>query len=478
MKTFFRVLAQPAAVCFIAGLSIVASATAVRAQIFNPETFTLKNGMQVVVIPNHRVPVLSHMVYYKVGAADETPGKTGLAHMVEHMMFKGTKAVPAGVFSQLVAKNGGRDNAFTTADFTAYYQNVAADKLELVMKLESDRMANLSLKDADFLPERQVVIEERRMRIDNAPAARLNEQLEASLFLNSPYHHPVIGWRNEIEKYTLADVVDFHHRWYAPNNAILLVSGDITVARLKPLAEKYYGVIPARAVPPRQRTEEPPPIAARTVELRDPEVHQPNWQRLYLAPSYLSGETRFAYPLQILGEILGGGSTSRLYRSLVVERKLAAMASAGYDPGSLGPTSFSFDASPLPGISMEDLQAAMLAQIRSVVTDGVSAGEVEQAKRRLQTSIVYAKDSYSAGARVLGAALAGGRRIADAEAWPQRIAAVSTDEVNEAARFVLRDEGVVTGLLLPSDPLSADARAATPDPTPKVPAGMPGRELR
>lgn len=477
MKTVFRALSRPATVCLAVALS-VAVAVPARAQVFNPETFTLKNGMQVVVIPNHRVPVLSHMVYYKVGAADEVAGKTGLAHMVEHMMFKGTKAVPAGVFSQLVAKNGGRENAFTTADFTAYYQNVATDKLELVMKLESDRMANLSLKESDFLPERQVVLEERRMRVDNAPAALLNEQVEAALFLNSPYHHPVIGWRDEIEKYVLADVVDFHHRWYAPNNAILLVSGDITVARLKPLAEKYYGVIPARPIPPRQRTEEPAPIAARTVELRDPEVHQPDWQRLYLAPSYRSGETKYAYPLQVLAEILGDGTTSRLYRALVVEQKVAAMASAGYEPGSVGPTSFSFEASPLPGVSMETLQSAVVAQIRSVVADGVSAEEVDQAKQRLHTSIVYAKDSYSAGGRVLGAALASGQSLAEAEDWPRRIAAVSAADVNDAARQVLRDERAVTGLLLPADPGTATTGAVTSAPSARVPAGMSGKELR
>ncbi|HXP96480.1 MAG TPA: pitrilysin family protein, partial [Telmatospirillum sp.] len=428
--------------------------------------------------PNHRVPVVSHMLWYKVGSADEVAGKTGLAHMLEHMMFKGTKTVPAGAFSQLVASNGGRDNAFTTADYTAFYQNVAADKLDLVMKLEADRMTNLSLKDQDFQPERQVVLEERRMRIENEPEALLEEQIEAALFLNSPYHHPVIGWRNEIEKYTLSDIVDFHRRWYAPNNAVLLVSGDITAARLKPLAEKYYGVIPSRPVPLRQRTEEPPPVAARTVDMRDPDVHQPNWERLYLAPSYHSGETKYAYPLQVLAEILGGGTTSRLYKTLVVDQKIAVSAAAGYDPGSIGLSSFSFEASPRSGVSVENLQAAMVAEIQSVATQGVRAEEVDQAKSRLQTAIVYAKDSYASGARVLGAALCTGESVADVEAWPERIAAVTPDLVNEAARQILRDERAVTGRLLPSDPNDATTKAVTSEPAPRLPAGLSGRELR
>lgn len=476
MTMFSRMLRPLAATCLTIGLSVIAAP--VGAQVFNPETFTLSNGMQVVVVTNHRVPVVSHMVYYKVGSADETGGKSGLAHMVEHMMFKGTKTVPAGEFSQTVARNGGRENAFTTADYTAFYQNVAVDRLGLVMKLEADRMANLSLQDKDFQPERQVVLEERRMRIENEPDALLEEQIEAALYLNSPYHHPVIGWRNEIEKYTLRDVVDFHRRWYAPNNAILLVSGDITAAQLKPLAEKYYGVIPARSVPMRQRTEEPPPVAARTVEMRDPDVHQPSWERLYLAPSYHAGDSKYAYPLEILSEVLGGGTTSRLYKSLVVDQKLASSASAGYEPGSIGLTSFVFEASPRAGISMERLQAAMAEQIQTVATQGVSAEEVDQAKQRLHTAIAYAKDSYSSGGRVLGAALATGESVADVEAWPARIAAVTPEQVNEAARQVLRDERAVTGLLLPAGSSDATTEAVTSEPSAKLPAAMSGRELR
>ncbi|MDR3435898.1 pitrilysin family protein [Telmatospirillum sp.] len=473
MQAFSRVLAT---VAIVAGLSIAAPPA--WAQVFNPDSFTLKNGMQVVVIPNHRTPVVSHMVYYKVGSADEVAGKTGLAHMLEHMMFKGTKAVPAGSFSQLVASNGGRENAFTTADYTGFYQNVAVDKLPLVMKLEADRMVNLALQDKDFQPERQVVLEERRMRIENEPQALLEEQLQAALFLNSPYHHPVIGWRNEIEKYVLQDVVDFYRRWYAPNNAILVISGDVTAAQVKPLAEKYYGVLRARPVPERLRTEEPAPIAARTVEMRDPDVHQPVWERLYLAPSYRVGDTKYAYPLQVLSEILGGGATSRLYKSLVVDQNIAAEVAAAYEPDRLGQTSFDFEASPRPGVTVEALQKALVTEIQNVANKGVTAQEVEQAKQRLQTAVIYARDSYHTGGRVLGAALGSGRSIADEEAWPSRISAVTSDEVSEAARQILRDERSVTGLLLPASGDEATTQAVTAEPAQRLAPGMSGRELR
>lgn len=464
----FRALA---AGVFALGLALPLPALA---QVFNPETFTLRNGMQVVVIPNHRVPVVSHMVWYKVGSADEVAGKTGLAHMVEHMMFKGTKTVPAGEFSRLVAQNGGRDNAFTTADYTAFFQNVAVDKLELVMKLESDRMAHLALKDTDFQPERQVVLEERRMRVENSPDSLLAEQMEADLFLNSSYHHPVIGWRTDIEHYKLDDVVAFHQRWYAPNNAVLVVSGDITAAQLKPLAEKYYGSIPARPVPQRVRAEEPPPVAARTVELRDPDVHQPSWSRDYLAASYHQGDTQDAYPLQVLAELLGDGATSRLYKSLVVEQNLAADASADYDPASLGYSQFGVYATPRPGVGMEDLQRAVVAQLQAVAQKGVTDEEVARAKQRLRASVAYARDSFHTGARVLGQALTTGESVADVEAWPQRIEAVTTEQVNKAARDVLRDERSVTGLLLPAGPGEATTE---PRQGGVSPASL-GREIR
>jgi zinc protease len=435
-------------------LMILLSQSPLRAQIFAPQSFTLKNGMQVVVIPNHRVPVVSHMVWYKVGSADEIDGKTGLAHMVEHMMFKGTKKVGPEQFSRLVAANGGQENAFTNEDYTAFFQNVAKDKLPLMMQLEADRMANLALRDADFQPERQVVIEERRMRTENEPEALLQEQMRAALFLDGGYHHPVIGWHQDIDAYQIADVVDFHRRWYAPNNAILVVSGDITADQLRPLAEKYYGVIPPRPLPVRVRRPEPEPVAARQLEIRDQDVHQPSWARYYLAPSYHvgahSGEHGDGDPLQLLAEIIGSGPTSRLYQELVVEQKLAASVSAEYDPDSLGQTIFAIAATPQAGVDIEVLQTALVNSLKKIALSGVSQAELERAQRKLRADVIYAKDSYHTGAMVFGQVLTTGGTIADVEDWPRRIAAVSKVQIDEAAKRLLLDQRSVTGLLLPA----------------------------
>jgi len=465
MRPFLRFLTLAAAL----------AVAPVSAQVFNPESFTLKNGMQVVVIPNHRVPVLSHMVWYKVGSADEEAGHTGLAHMVEHMMFKGTKTVGPEEFSRIVAANGGQDNAFTNQDYTAFYQNVAADKLELVMKLEADRMANLALKDEAFQNERQVVIEERRMRTENEPEALLQEQMRAALFLDGGYHHPVIGWHQDIDGYKLADVVAFHKRWYAPNNAILVVSGDITAERLKPLAEKYYGVIPARPTPARARPLDPTPVAQRTLEIRDEDVHQPSWTRYYLAPSYHAGDTQDGDPLQILAEIIGGGPISRLYKSLVIDQKLAASVSAEYDPDSLGQTIFAVSTTPQPGVTMEALQAAMAAQLKDIAEHGVTDEELARAKNKLRAETVYARDSYHTGAMVFGQVLTTGGTIAEVESWPQKIAAVTREQIGEAAKRLLRDERSVTGLLLPAKPGEA---TVVSDPNAQGTQGLIGGAVR
>jgi zinc protease len=454
-------------------LALIAVPTA--AQVFEPQSFTLKNGMQVVVIPNHRVPVISHMLWYKVGSADEVDGRTGLAHMVEHMMFKGTKSVGPEEFSRLVAANGGQDNAFTNQDYTAFYQNVAADKLELMMRLESDRMANLALRDSDFQNERQVVIEERRMRTENEPEALLIEQMRAALFLDGGYHHPVVGWHQDLDATKVTDVAEFHRRWYAPNNAVLVVSGDITAERLKPLAEKYYGVIPARSVPQRLRRPQPQPVAERQLEIRSEDVHQPSWTRYYLAPSYHVGEVKDADPLQLLAEIIGGGSTSRLYKSLVVEQKLAASVSADYDPDSLGETIFAVAATPQPGVSIETLQAAMQKELKQIADDGVTATELARAQHKVRAAFAYAKDSYHTGAMMFGQVLTTGGSVADVEAAPARIAAVDKAAVDQAAKRLLRDERSVTGLLLPAQPGEA---TMTQDPEAKNSRGLLGGPVR
>jgi zinc protease len=424
-------------------------ATPAVAQVFNPETITLPNGLLVVAIPNHRAPIVTQMVWYRVGAADEVPGKSGIAHFLEHLMFKGTKAVPAGEFSKIIANNGGRDNAFTSYDYTAYFQNIARDRLELVMKLEADRMANLQLTDAQVLPERDVILEERRSRTDNVPSARLREQMQAALYLNSPYHRPVIGWEHEMRGLTTKDAIEWHKRYYAPNNAILIVAGDITMKELKPLAEKYYGPIPRRATPPRVRTEEPPPQAARRVELKDERVRQTTWSRLYLAPSYADGETQYADALQVLSEVFGGGVSSRLHTALVLERPLATSAGSFYDPDALGLTHFGISAALRPDAKLEDLEPAIEAEIHRIVEQGVTADEVDRAKTRLRAAVVYARDSLQTGARAIGEAITTGTGIEQVESWPSRIAAVTPEQVTAAARLIFREDRSVTGVLLP-----------------------------
>lgn len=429
---------------------LLLQAAGAAAQVFNPETFTLANGLQVVVVPNHRSPVVTHMVWYKVGAADEHAGKTGIAHFLEHLMFKGTESVPSGAFSKIIARHGGNDNAFTSSDYTAYFQNVAKENLDLVMKLESDRMAHLRLAPDDVKTELQVILEERRSRTDNEPAALLNERAEAALYLNHPYRNPVIGWPADMAGLTREDALAFYDKYYAPNNAVLVVGGDVTAEEVKPLAEKYYGVLPRRDTPPRLRPQEPPPLAARRVELRHPDVRQPNWSRRYLAPSYNTGETQYAPALDVLAEAIGGSTSSRLYRDLAVTKGLATSAGADYDPGALDLATFTIFVSPRQGVAMDQVEAATDATLADISAGHIDPAEIERAKERLIANLAYARDSLQAGAYAFGMALTTGGSIERVEQWPARIAAVTAEQVRDAAKLVLQPEASVTALLLPA----------------------------
>jgi zinc protease len=423
------------------------------AKVFDPEVFTLENGLQVVVIPNHRAPIVTHMIYYKVGAADEAPGESGLAHFLEHLMFKGTKRFGPGEFSRIVAENGGSENAFTSWDMTAYFQTVAKDRLDIVMELEADRMTNLVLTDDVVLPEREVVREERRSRVGNNPGSQLSETMQASLYLNHPYRTPIIGWDHEISELSTDAALAFYRRWYAPNNAVLVIAGDVDAAEVRPLVERYYGVIPARSLPARLRPSEPPQHAGRRVTLKSPRVDLPSIQLEYLAPSYRTATGNEAYALQVLSEIMGGGTSSRLYRDMVVAQAVAASAGSGYSGDSYDLSSFAFYAAPLPGGDIAATEAALRQAIADLLETGVTEAEVAAAKRRLAADAVYARDSLGTAPRVFGRALTTGSKVADVEAWPDRIDAVTAEDVNAAARAVLRDGSSVTGVLLP-EPLS------------------------
>jgi zinc protease len=411
--------------------------------------FTLGNGLDVVVIPDRRTPVITHMVWYRVGAADETPGKSGLAHFLEHLLFKGTKKNPQGLFSQTVATIGGSENAFTSSDYTGYFQRTTRDRLKLMMEFESDRMTNLVLTDDVVKPELQVILEERNSRVENNVNARLSEQMEAALYLNHPYGRPVIGWRHEMEQLTREDALEFYRRFYTPNNATLVVAGDVTPEEVKQLAEETYGRVPRVAeVKPRKRPQEPKQEAPRTVTLSDPRVTQPSLSRYYLAPSYTSGRPGEAEAIDVLTHILGRGANSRLYQKLVIESGVAVSAGASYYGTALDATRLGVYATPKPGTSLTQIEEAIDAVVAELVEKGVTQDELERSRNRLIADAVYAQDSQSSLARWYGSSLATGLTIEQIRTWPERLRAVTVGDVKDAAREVLDKRRSVTGYLI------------------------------
>ena len=411
--------------------------------------FTLANGLEVVVVPDRRAPVVTHMVWYKVGAADETPGKSGLAHFLEHLLFKGTALHPMGEFSKTVAFVGGQENAFTTQDYTGYFQRVSREHLKTLMEFESDRMTGLELTDAAVAPELKVVLEEQNQRVANNPRARLSEQIDAALYLNHPYGRPVIGWRNEIEKLNREDALAFYKRFYTPNNAVLVVAGDVTTEDIRTLAEATYGKVPKVAeISPRLRPQEPAQVAPRHVTLADAQVQQPSLHRAYLVPSSTTAKPGESEALEVLSFILGHGTTSRLYRTLVVDRELAVGAGGWYNGTALDATQFGVYGSPKPGVTLPKLEDAIDAVIDEVVANGVTPDEVDRAKARLIADAIYAQDSQSTMARWYGAALTTGSTVEAVQTWPDRLRAVTADAVNAAAKAWLDKRRSVTGHLI------------------------------
>ncbi|HTK13889.1 MAG TPA: pitrilysin family protein [Xanthobacteraceae bacterium] len=411
--------------------------------------YSLQNGLELVVIPDHRAPVVTHMVWYRVGGADETAGKSGIAHFLEHLMFKGTEKHPNGEFSNTVTHIGGQENAFTTSDYTAFYQRVPRDKLALMMELEADRMTNLKLTDAVVLSERDVVLEEQNMRVANNPNAKLAEQIDAALYLNSPYGRPVIGWRGEIEKLNREDAIAFYNRFYTPNNATVVVAGDVEPADVFALAQKYYGPVKPRVViKPRVRPQEPEQIAARTVTLADPRVEQPSLRRAYLAPSSRLAKKGEDQALEVLAHVLGGDSTSMLYRDLVLQKNLAVSVGTYYNDSVLDMGSFSVYGAPRPGVTLPQMEAEIDAVLAKVVANGVEAKDLERSKARLIAESIYARDSQMTQARWYGTALSTGETVDDVENWASRVRAVTGTAVRDAARAWLDKRRSVTGYLI------------------------------
>jgi zinc protease len=422
--------------------------------------FTLPNGLEVVVIPDRRAPVVTHMVWYKVGAADETPGKSGLAHFLEHLLFKGTAKNPAGRFSKEIAAVGGQENAFTSQDYTGYFQRVAREHLKAMMEFESDRMTNLVLTDEQVQPELKVVLEEHNQRVANNPRARLSEQIDAALYLNHPYGRPVIGWRQEIEKLNREEALAFYKRFYTPNNAVLVIAGDVSTEEVRALAEETYGKVPKVAeIAPRLRPQEPTPAAARRLTLADPRVAQPSMHRAYLVPSSATARPSESEALEVLAFILGHGNTSRLYRALVEEQGLAVGAGGWYSGNALDATQFGVYGSPKPGVELQQLEAATDVVIDNLLANGVTAEEVERATSRLIAESVYAKDSQATMARWYGAALTSGGSVERVQSWPDRIRAVKPEAVHAAAKTYLDKRRSVTGYLVKETAPTGDKRS-------------------
>lgn len=410
--------------------------------------FTLPNGMQVVLIEDHRAPVVNHMVWYRVGSADDPRGRSGIAHFFEHLMFKATRNMADGAFSRVVAANGGTDNAFTSFDYTGYYQRIAADRLGLVMEMEADRMRNLVLSPEVIETERDVILEERNQRTEVNPQALFSEQLDAALFLNSPYGIPPIGWRHEIEGLSLDDARAFYDRFYAPDNAIAVIAGDVTPDQVRALAQQHYGPLAPSARPPDPRPQEPPQLAPRRLTMHDARVRQPFVMRVYLAPAYDPRNPGEAAALSLLNDILGSGITSRLAKALQLDSKVAIDSGAFYSPMARDATKFGLYGVQAPGHDLAAVEAAMDAVLAEMTATGPTEEELARIKRQKRANLIYSQDDAFGTARRYGAALAAGYTIADVQNWPDVLQSVSAEDIRAVAAKHLVIERSVTGWLM------------------------------
>jgi zinc protease len=419
----------------------------------NATTFNLDNGLQVIVIPDRRAPVITQMLWYRVGSADEPVGQSGIAHFLEHLMFKGTQKVADGEFAKFVAEVGGRDNAFTSTDYTAYFQRFAKQHLRTMMDYESDRMTNLVLTEAQLVLERDVILEERRSRVEDNPGAKLREAVSAALYLNHPYGRPVLGWAQEMATLNLPDTMAFYRKHYAPGNAILVITGDVDLPNLRQLIDQTYGQIAAvGAIEPRKRPVEPIHRARRVISLSDENVRQRSVQIRFLVPSSASADGNDASALNVLANILGGGTVSRLHKQLVLKEERAANVGAGYSGGGLDYGSFSLFARPVEGQELAELGELVEAELDLIRNDGVTIEEVDRAKRSMIASTIYAQDSQRGLANYFGAALSTGLTLEQAQRLPDRIDAVTADDVQRVARTWLRPtHSILAYLLRPED---------------------------
>jgi len=425
---------------------ICPSASAEEPKVFQ---FALQDGLSVLVIPDHRAPIVTQIVVYRVGASDDPPGNSGLAHFFEHMMFRGTSSVPGDQFALTVARNGGEDNAFTTEDYTAFYEQIAKDRLRLVMGLDADRMVNLDLSDNNVRTERDVVLEERRMRIDNDPQALLREQMDAALHLSHPYGRPVIGWPEEIRRIGRIEAQSYYSRHYAPNNAILVVVGDVAPDQVRMDAEATYGKLSARELVPRADYAQPQRLAETRLTMHSDNAKSPQFIRIYRVPSYTEAKPGEAESLDVLAQLLGGDATSALYRELVVKRRLASDAGASYSGYARDAGEFDVYASPRPGVKMESIEQTIDAILKSYATADAKPADIERAKTQLVAGAMYQRDNQLDLASAYGQALAIGLTVDDVRDWPGRIRAVTAQQIRDAAAKDIIKRESVTGFLLP-----------------------------
>lgn len=445
---------------FVALTLLCASAAASSATVAQR---TLANGMTVIVKEDHRSPVAVSMVWYRVGSMDEVSGTTGVAHMLEHMMFKGTKKMPVGEFSRTIARAGGRENAFTSRDYTAFYQQLHKSKLALALELEADRMVNLSLAEEEFTKESKVVMEERRSRTDDDPHSQLHEQLMATIYISHPYRSPVIGWMNDLQNMQLPDARGWYEKWYAPNNATLVVAGDVEADEVFKLAEKFFGVIPARALPERKIQTEPKQFGIKRIVVKAP-AELPYLVMAYHAPVLRDVENdREPYALFVLNGILDGSDASRLNRELVRKSRVADSANSSYDLINRGPALFFLDGVPAEGKTVADVEAALREQIRILVDQGVSDEELQRVKAQVTASQVYARDSVYYQAMRIGILQTIGLPFDSSDLQVKKLQEVTAEQVREVARKYLIDDNLTVAVLDPQ-PLPGGKR---PRPNPE-----------
>jgi zinc protease len=423
---------------------------------------TLDNGFRVVVHEDHRVPVMVSQVWYRAGAMDEVNGSTGVAHVLEHMMFKGTRNVPPGEFSKRIAAAGGRENAFTSRDYTAYFQQMQKDRLELSMQLEADRMANLVISDELFAKEIQVVMEERRLRTDDQAQSVVYERLMATAYQAHPYRRPIIGWMGDLENMTAQDARDWYARWYAPNNATLVVAGDVDPDEVIALARKHFGALPSRALPGRKPQTEPVQLGEKRIVVKAP-AQLPYLLMAWQAPTLADWERDTEpYALQILAGVLSGNDSARLQKSLVKTAQIAVNASAGYDAVTRGPGLFMIDATPAPGKPVAALEKAVRNELARIQRDGISEAELARVKAQVIAADVYQRDSLFYQAMQLGEYLTTGLPPEALSGRVDKLRAVSAAEVQAVARKWLQDDRLSVAELEPQALRPETQRAAVP----------------